>query len=57
MIGKLKKIIEKEGIVRVSSDLGYRSPGTIKSWIYNKKVPNLAKEKVKNYLTKKEASK
>lgn len=53
MLGKLKKIIEKEGMLKVSNDLGYRSQTTITNWIRNNKIPNVAKAKVETYLSTK----
>ena len=55
MIGKLKKLTEKKGLSKVASDLGYRSSATITNWFKKKSIPKLAREKVKNYLIKKES--
>ena len=54
MLKKLQKRIKIDGLTKVSYDLGYRSPGTILHWFKNNHIPNLAKEKVKNYLNQKE---
>jgi hypothetical protein len=50
---KLKKIIEKEGMPKVASDLGYRSNTTITNWINKKKIPKVAVAKVEKYLSTK----
>lgn len=50
MLKKIKKAISKHGILKVANDLGYRSHATIFYWIKINKIPNLAKEKVKQYL-------
>lgn len=50
MLEKLKKKIKKEGIVKVSSDLGYRSLNTIGLWIKANEIPKTATERVRVYL-------
>lgn len=52
MLQKLKKKIKELGVNRVTSELGYRSQTTIYTWIKNKKIPDAAKAKVKEYLVK-----
>lgn len=52
MLAKLKKRIKKEGIIKVTSDLGYRSINTVNLWFKNNKIPSTAQEKVKVYLSK-----
>lgn len=50
MLKKLEKLIKKYGILKVASDLGYRSSTTLTHWITNGRIPDLAKEKVRTYL-------
>ena len=50
MLRKIKSRIKQIGASQVASDLGYRTPNTIYTWLRNGKVPNSAKNKVKQYL-------
>ena len=50
MLEKIKKKIKLFGAVRVASDLGYRSTVAIQKWIVANKIPETAKERVKEYL-------
>ena len=50
MLRKIKQLVKKYGIAKVTVDLDYRSTGTIRSWIKNNKVPVSAIRRVKEYL-------
>lgn len=56
MLAKLKRVIKKDGILKVANDLGYKTQGTIYKWIRNNEIPRLAQDRVKRYLTRKGAN-
>ena len=43
---KLKCLIKKYGILKLTMLLDYRSPCTIRHWLKNGKIPTISKEKV-----------
>ncbi len=47
---ELTRIINKEGILFVTIELGYATPVTIQRWIKSNKIPNCVKVKVKNFI-------
>lgn len=53
MLAKLKKLIKKHGIMRVSDELGYKTTGAIYKWLRNNEIPRLAQFRVKQYLKNK----
>lgn len=50
MLDKLKVLIKKYGIVKVSNDLGYKSINSIGQWIKNNRIPDKALINVRLYL-------
>ena len=50
MLQRLKNLIKRYGISRISMDLGYRSNSTVYKWINENRIPDIARTKVKNYL-------
>ena len=50
LLAQLKAAVKKHGVVKVSSDMGYRSTNTIRNWIEKNKIPESAKVKVETYL-------
>jgi hypothetical protein len=50
MLRKLKAKIKELGLPRVTADLGYKSTMTIYTWLKKKKIPDLAKSRVEEYL-------
>lgn len=50
MLRSLKKLVKSYGIIKITADLGCRSPTTINNWIKDDRIPDLAITKVKNYL-------
>lgn len=50
MLGKLKRIIKREGLAKVSGDLGYKSQTTVGKWIREGKIPPCRKDRVEQYL-------
>ena len=46
----LKKIIDKEGILFVTMQLGYSTPVTVKRWIAANKIPQCSEVKVRNFI-------
>lgn len=54
MLQKLKRIVKREGLAKVSSDLGFKSQTTIAKWIRENKIPDCRKDRValflKNYI-------
>jgi len=53
MISKLKKIVAKKGIVKVTQDLNYMSTSTIAKWIQKGKIPNCRKNSITAYIKEK----
>jgi len=50
---RLKKLIEKEGLLYITAQLGYTTPVTIKRWIAANKIPDCAMENVEKLLRSK----
>lgn len=50
MLVKLRKAIKKTGVYQISYELGYRSPFTVNHWMKNKRIPDLAKPRLKEWL-------
>lgn len=50
MFKKLDKLIAKHGLALITVKLGYRSMNTILTWRRNGKVPDIAKERVKQLI-------
>ena len=50
---QLAHFIAKDGMMKVATDLGYRSQTTINNWIRNNEIPSVAISKVDNYLSTK----
>lgn len=47
---ELKKIINKEGILFVTINLGYATPVTISRWIKKNEIPECCKLKVSKFI-------
>jgi hypothetical protein len=50
MLSHLKKVIAINGLITVTTSLGYKSTTTIHKWIRNKKIPKIAHARVKAFL-------
>lgn len=48
-VDALQRRVDRDGINKVQTALGYRSPTTIYNWLRNKQIPITAIEKVKEY--------
>jgi len=57
MLKQLQRVIDRIGITRVATDLGYRSTTTIRNWFNRETIPVLARKKVEIYLKKQKAKK
>lgn len=56
MLERLKKKIKKKGIACVASEMKYKSETTLRKWIRTNRIPPIAHEKVKNYLSTKKVA-
>lgn len=55
LVKKIQTKVKRQGITKVTHDLGYLSTNTVRSWIKKEQVPTQAIDKVKNYLTQAKA--
>lgn len=54
MLQKLKRIVKREGLAKVSGDLGFKSQTTVAKWLREGRIPDCRKDRValflKNYI-------
>ena len=50
LLARLRKQVDKKGLPIVAHGLGYKSESTINKWFLSNNIPDLALDKVKNYL-------
>lgn len=53
LVKKVNAKVKKDGITKVTNELGYRSTNTVRSWIKKNEIPVQAIDKVKTFLTPK----